>query len=192
LQVDPETQQLNVKLNNAKLSYLRIAHSDNKVSQVYIADKPLSFNEILDEGKTRVGANSVFVGTIADPGVRSPRTSSGNTAAASTSSNVMTTKTAANFDIKEFKSMFMVIKNLTPGKITETENSLRCEIDNLTVCLVDVNAPNMPELRDISYPILVYTKNYMAQQKLLEWNYTPVNTDQSAYLKNHKSYREMF
>jgi Occlusion-derived virus envelope protein E25 len=188
VQVDPETNQLNVKLNNNKVSYMRIAHSDNKVSQVYIADKSLSFNEIIEEGKNRVGTNCVFIGTILDSGIRSPRTS---TAAPSTSSSLITTKTSANFDIKEFKSMFLVVKNLTPTKVTETENSVRCEIDNLTVCMIDINAATMPELRDVSYPILVYTRNSIAQQKLIEWGYIPINSEQSAFLKNHKSYREM-
>nr|QNN89360.1 occlusion-derived virus envelope protein [Spilarctia obliqua nucleopolyhedrovirus] len=40
LQADPETQQLNVKLNNNKLTYMRVAHGDNKVSQVYVAENP--------------------------------------------------------------------------------------------------------------------------------------------------------
>ncbi|AKN81042.1 ODV-E25 [Lonomia obliqua multiple nucleopolyhedrovirus] len=187
VQVDPETNQLNVKLSNNKVSYVRIAHSDNKVTQVYIADKPLSFNEIIDESKNRVGTNCVFVGTVLDNGLRSPRTST----SASTSSSLITTKTTANFDIKEFKSMFMVFKNLTPSKMSETENTLRYEVESLTLCLIDTNATTMPELRDISYPILIYTKNQIAQQKLLEWNYIPINNEQSAYLKNHKSYREM-
>ncbi|AOT85533.1 odv-e25 [Cyclophragma undans nucleopolyhedrovirus] len=182
VQVDPETNQLNVKFNNNKVSYMRIAHND-KMSQVYIADKPLTFSEVVEEGKNRVGTNCVFVGTMLDAGVRSPR-------GASTSSNLLTSKTTANFDVKEYKSMFVVFKNITPTKITETENSLRFDIDSLTLCLVDVNAP-VPELREISYPIMVYTKNASAQHKLLEWGYTPINRDQSVFLKNHKSYREM-
>jgi hypothetical protein len=188
IEVDEETKQLNVKLNNNKVSHVRIAHSDNKMSQVYIADKPLSFNEIVNEGKNKVGTNCVFIGTILDSGIRTPRTAS--TVPSTSTSSLITTKTTANFDIKEFKSMFLVLKNLSP-KLTESENSLRCEIDNLTLCMVDVNAPTMPELRDVSYPILVYTKNAIAQQKLIDWGYIPINGEQSAYLKNHKSYREM-
>lgn len=190
IQVDPATNQLNVKLNNNRVSYMRIAHNDNKFSQVYIADKPLSFNEIIEEGKNKVGTNCVFVGTVLDSGVRSPRSST-----ASTSNNVLTTKTAANFDVKEYKSMFLVFKNTTPTKLTDDEIMLRFEVENMTVCLIDANTPlserELRDLRKTTNPILVYTKNLAAQQLLLEYGYTLINSDQSAYLKNHKSYREM-
>ncbi|ANF29699.1 odv-e25 [Catopsilia pomona nucleopolyhedrovirus] len=192
VQVDPETNQLNVKLNSGRVSYVRIAHNDNKFSQVYVADKPLSFNEIVDEGKNRVGTNCVFVGTVFDSGLRLPRSS---TSTASTSTNVLTTKTTANFDIKEYKSMFIVFKNTTPTKITDDDIMMRLEVDNLTVCLIDVNTPlserELRDLRKLTSPVLVYTKNATAQQLLLEYGFTPINSDQSAYLKNQKSYREM-
>ncbi|AVA31149.1 odv-e25 [Oxyplax ochracea nucleopolyhedrovirus] len=186
VQVDPETNQLTAKLNNHRVSYVRIAHGDNKFSQIHVADKPLSLNEIVNDGKNRIGTNCLFLGTILD-GTRS-------TAGTSTS-NVLVTKTTANFDVKEYKSMFMVFKNLTPVKMVEDETMLRFEIDGLTVCLIDVNTPlserEVRDLRKITHPVLVYTKNLAAQQLLSEYGYTIINADQSAYLKNHKSYREM-
>nr|ALR70504.1 occlusion-derived virus envelope protein [Anticarsia gemmatalis multiple nucleopolyhedrovirus]ALR71761.1 occlusion-derived virus envelope protein [Anticarsia gemmatalis multiple nucleopolyhedrovirus] len=188
VQVDPETQQLNVKLNNNKLTYMRVAHGDNKVSQVYVADKPMSMDDIVKQGNSRVETNCVFIGTIYDYGVRSPN-------AAGTSNEVAVTRTTANFDVKEYKNMFIVIKGLTPSKMTKEDNMLYFTVDGLHVCLIDANAAPLSEreLRELrrSACTLVYTRNSAAQQILLENGYTVVNAEHTAYLKNQKSYREM-
>ncbi|AAN28085.1 ODV-E25 [Rachiplusia ou multiple nucleopolyhedrovirus] len=183
-----ETKQLNVKLNNGRVANLRIAHGDNKLSQVYIAEKPLSIDDIVKEGSNKVGTNSVFLGTVYDYGIKSPN-------AASTSSNVTMTRGAANFDIKEFKSMFIVFKGVTPTKTVEDNGMLRFEVDNMIVCLIDPNTAPLSEreVRELrkSNCTLVYTRNAAAQQILLENNFTVINAEQTAYLKNYKSYREM-
>ncbi|AAC63763.1 ODV-E25 [Bombyx mori nucleopolyhedrovirus] len=183
-----ENKRLNVKLNNARVANLRIAHGDNKLSQMYIAEKPLSIDDIVKEGSNKVGTNSIFLGTVYDYGVKSPN-------AASTSSNVTMTRGTANFDIKEFKSMFIVFKGITPTKTVEDNGMLRFEVDSMIVCLIDPNTGPLSEreVRELrkSNCTLVYTKNEAAQQVLLENNFTAINADQTAYLKNYKSYREM-
>lgn len=188
VQVDPATEQLNVKLGNNKLTYMRVAHGDNKVSQVYVADKPLSMDDIVKQGNSRVDTNCVFIGTIYDQGIRSPN-------APSASNDVAITRTTANFDVKEYKNMFIVIKGLSPGKMTKEDNMLCFSIDGMNVCLIDANAApltdrDMRELRR-SVCTLVYTRNSAAQQILIENGYTVVNAEHTAYLKNHKSYREL-
>ncbi|AHD25550.1 odv-e25 [Choristoneura murinana nucleopolyhedrovirus] len=188
VQVDPQTEQLNVKLNNNKLTYMRVAHGDNKVSQVYVAERPMSMDEIEKQGTARVGANSVFIGTIYDQGVRSPN-------APSASNEVTVTRTTANFDVKEYKNMFIVIKGLSPGKMNKEDNMLCFTVDGLHVCLIDANAAPLSErdMRELrrSACTLVYTRNSAAQQLLLENGYTVVNAEHTAYLKNQKSYREL-
>ncbi|BAE72349.1 ODV-E25 [Hyphantria cunea nucleopolyhedrovirus] len=188
LQADPETQQLNVKLNNNKLTYMRVAHGDNKVSQVYVAEKPMSMDDIVKQGNGRVDTNCVFIGTIYDHGVRSPNTPGA-------SNDVTVTRTTANFDVKEYKNMFIVIKGLSPTKMTKEDNMLCFAVDGLHVCLIDANAAPLSErdLRELrrSACTLVYTRNSPAQQLLLENGYTVVNAEHTAYLKNHKSYREL-
>ena len=188
VQVDPQTEQLNVKLNNNKLTYMRAAHGDNKVSQVYVAEKPMSMDDIEKQGTARVGANSVFISTIYDQGVRSPN-------APSASNEVTVTRTTANFDVKENKNMFIVIKGLLPGKMTKEDNMLSFTVDGLHVCLIDANATPLSErdMRELrrSACTLVYTRNSAAQQLLLENGYTVVNAEHTAYLKNQKSYREL-
>ncbi|AAP29868.1 occlusion derived envelope protein [Choristoneura fumiferana multiple nucleopolyhedrovirus] len=188
VQVDPQTEQLNVKLNNNKLTYMRVAHGDNKVSQVYVAEKPMSMDDIEKQGTARVGANSVFIGTIYDQGVRSPN-------APSASNEVTVTRTTANFDVKEYKNMFIVVKGLSPGKMTKEDNMLCFTVDGLHVCLIDANAAPLSErdMRELrrSACTLVYTRNSAAQQLLLESGYTVVNAEHTAYLKNQKSYREL-
>ncbi|USC25937.1 odv-e25 [Palpita vitrealis nucleopolyhedrovirus] len=187
LQVDAETNQLNVKLNSGRLANLRIAHGDNKLSQVYIAEKPLSLDDIAKEGASKVGANSIFLGTVYDYGVKSPN--------APSTSNTTVIRNTANFDIKEFKSMFVVFKGITPSKTVEDNGMLRFEIDSMTVCLIDPNAAPLSEreIRELrkSNCTLVYTKNATAQQILLENGFVIINADQTVYLKNYKSYREM-
>ncbi|AGR56950.1 ODV-E25 [Choristoneura occidentalis alphabaculovirus] len=188
VQVDPQTEQLNVKLNNNKLTYMRVAHGDNKVSQVYVAEKPMSMDDIEKQGTARVGANSVFIGTIYDQGVRSPN-------APSASNEVTVTRTTANFDVKEYKNMFIIVKGLSPGKMTKEDNMLCFTVDGLHVCLIDANAAPLSErdMRELrrSACTLVYTRNSAAQQLLLESGYTVVNAEHTAYLKNQKSYREL-
>ncbi|ABL76023.1 ODV-E25 [Maruca vitrata nucleopolyhedrovirus] len=188
LQLDEATKQLNLKLNNGRVANLRIAHGDNKLSQVYIAEKPLSIDDIVKEGSNKVGANGIFLGTVYDYGIKSPNV-------ASTSSNVTMTRTTSNFDIKEFKSMFIVFKGVTPTKTVEDNGMLRFEVDNMIVCLIDPNIAPLSEreVRELrkSNCTLVYTRNTAAQQVLLENNFIIINAEQTAYLKNYKSYREM-
>lgn len=188
VQVDPQTEQLNVKLGNNKMTYMRVAHGDNKISQVYVAEKPMSMDDIEKQGNARVGANSLFIGTVYDQGVRSPN-------APGASNDVTVTRTTANFDVKEYKNMFIVVKGLPPAKMTKEDNMLCFTVDGLHVCLVDANAAPLSErdLRELrrSACTLVYTRNSAAQQLLLENGFTVVNAEHTAFLKNHKSYREL-
>lgn len=188
VQVDPQTEQFNVKLNNNKITYMRVAHGDNKVSQVYVAEKPMSIDDIEKQGNARVGTNSIFIGTIYDHGVRSPNVPGG-------SNDVTVTRTTTNFDVKEYKNMFVVIKGLTPSKMTKEDNMLCFVVDGMHVCLVDANSAPLSErdLRELRRSVctLVYTRNSAVQQLLLENGYTVVNAEHTAYIKNHKSYREL-
>ncbi|QDL57036.1 ODV-E25 [Dione juno nucleopolyhedrovirus] len=188
VQADPETEQLNVKLNNNKLTYMRVAHGDNKVGQVYVAERPMSMDDIVKQGNARVDANCIFIGTIYDQGVRSPN-------APSASNEAVVTRTTANFDVKEYKNMFIVIKGVVPSKMTKEDNLLCFTVDGMHVCLIDANAAPLTErdMRELrrSACTLVYTRNSPAQQLLLENGYTVVNAEHTAYLKNYKSYREL-
>lgn len=172
IQVD-EAGRANVKFNNARIKSLRVLHGENKISKIYVAERPLSYNEIVQEGNKSVGTNCVFVGTLQE------------TAQASSSPNRLT----ANFDIKQFKNMFIVFKNLDSNKIKESVNMCRFEADGMVYCLIDSTTTSVPDLRDASYPIAVYTTNSNAQLKLKEWDYTQINDAGTLFIKNEKSFR---
>ncbi|AAZ38247.1 ODV-E25 [Agrotis segetum nucleopolyhedrovirus A] len=162
-----------VKFNNARIKSLRVLHGDNKISKIYVAERPLTYNEIIDEGNKSVGSNCVFIGTLQE------------TAQASSAPNRMT----ANFDIKQFKNMFIVFKNLDSNKIKESVNMCRFEADGMMYCLIDSTTTSVPDLRDASYPITVYTTNANVQLKLKEWDYTLINDAGTLFIKNEKSFR---
>nr|AOL57087.1 odv-e25 [Chrysodeixis includens nucleopolyhedrovirus]AOL57228.1 odv-e25 [Chrysodeixis includens nucleopolyhedrovirus]QGW49216.1 ODV-E25 [Chrysodeixis includens nucleopolyhedrovirus]QGW49356.1 ODV-E25 [Chrysodeixis includens nucleopolyhedrovirus]QGW49496.1 ODV-E25 [Chrysodeixis includens nucleopolyhedrovirus] len=176
LQADPQTGQLSVKFNSPKIKSLRVLHGENKISKIYVSERPLTYNEIIDEGNRSVGTNCVFVGTLLD-------TPSSATSAAAP------TRTTTNFDVKQFKNVFIVFKNLESSKIKESTNMTRYEAEGMVYCLIDSTTTTVPDLRDVSYPIVVYTTNANVQLKLKEWDYTQLNDAGTLFLKNEKSFR---
>nr|AGE61795.1 ODV-E25 [Chrysodeixis chalcites nucleopolyhedrovirus] len=180
LQTDPQTGQLSVKFNSPKIKSLRVLHGENKISKIYVSEKPLTYNEIIDEGNRSVGTNCVFLGTLLD-------TSSSSSPSAANATT--TTRTTTNFDVKQFKNVFIVFKNLESSKIKESTNMTRYEAEGMVYCLIDSTTTTVPDLRDVSYPIVVYTTNANAQLKLKEWDYTQLNDAGTLFLKNEKSFR---
>ncbi|ADD73801.1 ODV-E25 [Lymantria xylina nucleopolyhedrovirus] len=173
VQTDPATGQLAVKFNSPRVKSLRILHGDNRISKVCVAERPLAYTEIVDEGNRNVGANCVFIGTISD--------AAGTSAAAN--------RTTANFEIKQFKNTFIVFKNLESNKIKENNNMVRYESEGMVYCLIDAAASPVPDLREVSYPIVVYTTGPNVQLKLKEWDYVQVNDAGTLFVKNEKSFR---
>ncbi|AXS67739.1 odv-e25 [Cryptophlebia peltastica nucleopolyhedrovirus] len=175
VQLDPATGQYAVKLNNSKIKSFKILHGDNHLSRLYVSERPLTYNEIIDEGN-RTAANSyVFVGTVSDPATLAGATS--------------TSRTTLNFKIEQFKNVFLIFKNLDFNKIKESVNMTRYECEGMVYCLIDPNTSTVPDLRDVSYPITVYTTNVNAQLKLKEWDYAEVNEAGTLFIKNEKSFR---
>ncbi|ABY65808.1 occlusion-derived virus envelope protein 25 [Orgyia leucostigma nucleopolyhedrovirus] len=178
VQMNPQTGQYSVKLNNSKIKSLRVTYDSNgsKISKIFVAERPLTYDEIVDEGNRSVGTNCVFLGTLLD---------SATTSAAANAP----TRTTANFDIKQFKNTFVVFKNVDAIKTKESVNMVRYESDGMSYFFIDPVATTVPDVRDVSYPVTVYTTNASAQQKLIEWNYVQVNENGTLFLKNHKSFR---
>jgi hypothetical protein len=162
-----------IKFNNARVKSLRVLHGENKISKIYVAERPMSYSEIVEEGNKSVGTNCVFLGTLQE------------TAQSSSAPNRM----SGNFDIKQFKNMFIVFKNLDSTKIKESVNMCRFEADGMVYCLIDSTTTSVPDLRDASYPIAVYTTNANVQLKLKEWDYTQINDAGTLFIKNEKSFR---
>ncbi|ACF05360.1 ODV-E25 [Adoxophyes orana nucleopolyhedrovirus] len=175
VQVDPATGQYAVKLNNPKIKSLKILHGDNKLTRLFVAERPLTYNEIIEEGNRSASNSYVFVGTILDPATLAGATSN--------------SRTTLNFKIEQFKNAFIVFKNLESNKIKENLYMSRFESDGMVFCLIDSNTTTVPDLRDVSYPIAVYTTNPAVQLKLKEWDYTEINDSGSLYIKNEKSFR---
>jgi Occlusion-derived virus envelope protein E25 len=173
LKIDNETGATTIKFNSPKIKSLRVLHGDNKIGKIYVAERPLTYNDIIDEGNKSVGTNCVFVGTLLE------------TAQASSAPNRVTN----NFDIKQFKNMFIVFKGLDSNKIKESVNMIRYEADGMVYCLIDSTTTSVPDLRDASYPITVYTTNANVQLKLKEWDYTQINDAGTLFIKNEKSFR---
>ncbi|ABI35756.1 Odv-e25 [Ectropis obliqua nucleopolyhedrovirus] len=182
VQMDPQTGQYSVKLNNPKIKSLRVSYDSNgnKITKLYVAERPLSYNDVIDEGNRSVGANCVFLGTLLD------NTAPGTSGASAT--NVVT-RTTANFDVKQYKNIFIVFKNLDSQKTKENGGVCRYECEGMTYLLIDSSITSVPEIRDISYPVTVYTTNTLVQQKLIEYNYVQINDGGTLFLKNHKSFR---
>lgn len=172
LRTDETTGATSIKFNSPKIKSLRVLHGENKISKIYVAERPLTFNDIINEGNKSVGTNCVFVGTLLE-------TPQGST----------TNRMTGNFDIKQFKNMFIVFKNLDSNKIKESVNMTRYEADGMVYCLIDSSTTTVPDLRDASYPITVYTTNANVQLKLKEWDYTQINDAGTLFIKNEKSFR---
>jgi hypothetical protein len=181
LNVDPQTKQLSVKFNSPKIKSIRVLHGENSISKVFVADKPLGYNEIIEEGNRSIGTNSVFIGVLSEP--------SPTTTMAAGSSSATANRVTPNFDIKQFKNMFIVFKNIDSSKIKESLNMVRYEADGMVYCLIDAATNTVPDLREASYPIIVFTANANVQLKLKEWNYTQLNESGTLFLKNEKSFR---
>ncbi|QAT90356.1 ODV-E25 [Spodoptera exempta nucleopolyhedrovirus] len=162
-----------IKFNSAKIKSLRVLHGENKISKIYVAERPMSYEEIIDEGNKSVGNNCVFLGTLQE--------------VAHTSS--VQHKISNNFKIESFKNMFIVFKNLDKSKIKESVNMSRYEAEGMVYCLIDATTTSVPDLRDVSYPITVYTTNPNVQLKLKEWDYTQINDAGTLFIKNEKSFR---
>nr|ANW12253.1 ac94 [Malacosoma sp. alphabaculovirus] len=184
LNVDPQTKQLSVKFNSPKIKSIRVLHGENSISKVFVAEKPLSYNEIIEEGNRSIGTNSVFMGVLSEP---SPTATMA--AATAGSSSATANRVTPNFDIKQFKNMFIIFKNIDSSKIKESLNMVRYEADGMVYCLIDATTSTVPDLREASYPIIVYTANVNVQLKLKEWNYTQLNEAGTLFLKNEKSFR---
>lgn len=182
IQTDPATNQLMVKFNNPKVKSLRVLYGDNKISKIYVAERPLTYSEIIDEGNRAIGTNCVFVGTLNES---SPTSNISN----GTAGGATASRTTANFDIKQFKNMFIVFKNLDSSKIKENINMVRYESESMVYCLIDPNTTTVPDIKDASYPIIVYTTNVNVQLKLKEWDYAQINDSGTLFLKNEKSFR---
>ncbi|QHB21744.1 ODV-e25 [Artaxa digramma nucleopolyhedrovirus] len=187
VQIDPQTGQYSVKLNNPKIKSLRVSYDSNggnKISKIYVAERPLTYSEIIDEGNRSVGTNCVFVGTLLDNGSVAANGSSG-----SSSSSATTTRTTTNFDVKQYKNIFIVFKNLDASKTKESVNMVRYDSEGMSYFLIDPVTSTVPDIRDVSYPVTVYTTNLTVQQKLIEWNYVQVNESSTLFIKNQKSFR---
>ncbi|ADB84422.1 Odv-e25 [Apocheima cinerarium nucleopolyhedrovirus] len=187
MQVDTQTGQLSLKLNNARIKSLRITYDSangggTKISKVFVAERPLTYNEIVDEGNRSVGTNCVFLGTVLD-------NATAGTSSSATPSSSTTNRTTTNFDVKQYKNIFVVFKNLDVVKKNETVNTVRYESEGMSYLLIDSSATVVPELREINYPVTVYTTNAMAQQKLIEFNYVQVNDNATLFIKNHRNFR---
>ncbi|ACO53531.1 ODV-e25 [Euproctis pseudoconspersa nucleopolyhedrovirus] len=181
VQLDAQTGQYSIKLNNSKIKSLRVSYEANgtsKISKLYVAERPLTYSEIIDEGNRSVGTNCVFVGTLLDSG-----SAPGASAAAST------TRTTVNFDVKQYKNIFIVFKNLEANKIKEHVNMVRYDSEGMSYFLIDPTSTTVPDIRDISYPVTVYTTNPNVQQKLVEWNYVQINDAGTLFIKNQNSFR---
>ncbi|QYC92729.1 Occlusion-derived virus envelope protein-25 [Trabala vishnou gigantina nucleopolyhedrovirus] len=186
VQVDQQTGQYTMKLNNPQIKSLRVTYESNggtKISKVFIAERALTFNEIVDEANRSVGNNCVFLGTLSDSIVASTSSSS------SSNNTTSVTRTTANFDVKQFKNIFVIFKNLDATKTKETSVMARYESEGMSYFLIDSGAAAVPEIRDVSYPVTVYTTNAAVQQKLVEWNYIQVNENGTLFIKNHRSFR---
>ncbi|AGR56835.1 odv-e25 [Hemileuca sp. nucleopolyhedrovirus] len=204
VQMNPQTGQYSVKLNNPRVKSLRVTYDvngSNRISKIFVAERPMTFNEIIDEGNRSIGTNCVFVGTLVDDpvagtsatggavnGVAAAGTS-GSTSSSSSSSSSLSTRTTANFDVKQFKNIFIVFKNLDAIKTKESINMVRYESEGMSYFFIDPTTTIVPEIRDISYPITIYTTNSTVQQKLNEWNYVQINDSGTLYIKNHRSFR---
>ncbi|AIU41317.1 odv-e25 [Sucra jujuba nucleopolyhedrovirus] len=179
VQIDPQTGQYQVKLNNARIKSMRVnydaGNGSSKISKVFVAERPLTYNEIVEEGNRAIGNNCVFVGTILE------NTATGTAATA--------TRTTTNFDVKQFKNIFIIFKNLEATKIKETVNMVRYESEGMSYFFIDPSTTSVPEIRDVSYPVTVYTTSPTVQQKLVEWGYIQINDAGSLFLKNHRSFR---
>jgi Occlusion-derived virus envelope protein E25 len=174
--------QLTVKFNTARIKTLRVLHGDNKLSRVCAAERPLSYSEIVDEGNRSVGTNCVFLGAIAEPAQTATLSQPGTSANSAT-------RISPNFDIKQFKNLFIVFKGVDSSKIKESGNMVRYESDGMVYCLIDSTTTAVPDLREVSYPIVVFTTNPHVQLKLKEWDYVQVNDSGTLFLKNEKSFR---
>lgn len=182
VQVDERTGQMSVKFNSPKIKSLRVLHGDNKISKIYVAERPLSYNEIIEEGNRSITNNCVFLGTLSD----TPATASTSTGVGNSDS---TARLTSVFEIKQFKNTFIVFKSVDTSKIKETSNMVRYESEGMVYCLVDASATSVAELQQVSYPIVVYTTSAAAQLKLAEYNYQQVNDAGTMFIKNQKSFR---
>ncbi|BAG74649.1 occlusion-derived virus envelope protein 25 [Helicoverpa armigera NPV NNg1] len=183
--------QLTLKFNSPRIKTMRILHGDNKISKVCVAERPLTYSEIIDEGNRTVGANCVFMGTISEPSQTSTLNQQQQQQQQSAGSSLPTTanRVTANFDIKQFKNTFIVFKNVEMIKIKESANMVRYESDGMVYCLIDSQSTTVPDLREVSYPIVVYTTNANVQLKLKEWSYAQINDAGTMFVKNETSFR---
>lgn len=180
VQTDPQTGQFTVKFNAPKIKSLRILHGENKISKVFVAERPLTLTEIISESNRSIGTNCVFIGTVNEIA---------NSGAGGAAATAAPNATSSSVDIKQFKNTFIIFKNLEFNKIKENVNMVRYESEGMVYCLIDANSTIVPDLREVSYPITVYTTNPTVQLKLKEWDYAQVNDSGTLFIKNEKSFR---
>ncbi|AGE89935.1 occlusion-derived virus envelope protein ODV-E25 [Spodoptera littoralis nucleopolyhedrovirus] len=178
-----EAGQYNVKFNSPKIKSLRVLYGDNGIGKITVGEGQLSYADVIDLGNRTVGSNTVFLGVLNDA-------SSAATATSSTSASPqIQTRNTANFNIKQFKNLFIVFKGIEHSEIKVTSNMARYEAEGMVYCLIDSSSSSAPDLRDVSYPIMVLTNNANVQLKLKEWNYTQINDSGTVFIKNEKSFR---
>ncbi|AQQ80360.1 ODV-E25 [Betabaculovirus altermyunipunctae] len=157
-----------------RVKTMRVAHGDTSISKVTVAENPLDFAGIIDNGN-KAGANTVFLGILQN-GL------DGNANAAS--------RQTSNFNVRQFKNMFIVFKGVEFSEIDATNFMLRFESNKMVYALVDASNSTLPELlRDVSYPIVVLVNNSSAQLILKEWGYTQINDSATLFVRNEKSFR---
>lgn len=176
IQPNETTGQYNVKFNSPKVKSLRIAYNDNSIAKISVSENPLAYSDVIDLGNRTVGTNTVFLGVLSD-----------TTAPSGSQTNV--NRATANFTIKQFKNLFIVFKGVEHSEIKVTANMARYEAEGMVFCLIDSSSNSAPDLRDVSYPIIVLSNNANVQLKLKEWNYTQINDAGTVFLKNEKSFR---
>ncbi|ABC61206.1 ODV-E25 [Choristoneura occidentalis granulovirus] len=172
IQFTPEGRA-NVRFNNTKVKNVRIAHGDNEISKVSVAEAPIRYEQIVDQGEG-LGHNTVFMGVLNAPlnGINVEH------------------RATNNVTIKKFKNLFIVFKGIQFSEIDSNNLMVRYEANKMVYALIDASNSTIPELlRDVNYPICVLSNNSSAQLVLKEWGYTQINDNATLFVKNEKSFR---
>ncbi|ABQ52024.1 odv-e25 [Spodoptera litura granulovirus] len=168
-----ENGQASVRMGPNRSKNVRIAHGDNSVSKITVTEKPIQYNNIIENGD-KLGANTVYLGVLEGPieGIKSDN------------------RYTSNFIIRKFKNMFIVFKGVDFTEIDNNSVMVRYEANKMVYALLDATNSTLPDmLRDVSYPIVILTNNSSAQLILKEWGYNQVNDSATLFVKNEKSFR---
>ncbi|AJK91746.1 odv-e25 [Spodoptera frugiperda granulovirus] len=158
-----------------KTRNMRVAHGENNISKVTVTETPLDYAGIIESGNKAV-ANTVFLGILQN-GLDS-------------ANEAMSARQTSNFNVRQFKNMFIVFKGVDFNEIDNNSSMVRYESNKMVYALVDASNSVLPDLlRDVSYPIVVLVNNSSAQLVMKEWGYTQVNDSATLFVKNEKSFR---